>query len=291
LRTEKWKRCLRYRKLLLVAVEVLGVILVLLLSTACRIKIEEEEEQPLAFLYENKTKKHCNGQRVVSIIASCTRSTTATKENDDEEEEEEEEGTMRTFQNEMVSSSSAAGVDDDDVDDILCDIVTTTAKKRVCVVASKRTGVVSFLLEETEEETEEEREESIHGKCFGERERSNNRLTTLIASAMSDGGVVALLGDANGDVWCARCDDTVRGCVVDKCERREGPELTVGSEYDYSSTPRERGLGVEEKAEEEEELGRFWRRRQRLPRELRQRYPKRLGAFCFKTEASNRWWR
>ena len=176
---------------------------------ACRIKIEEEEEQPLAFLYE-KTKKHFNGH-VVSI-ASCTRSTT-TKEN---EEEEEEEGTMRTFQNEMVSSSSA-GVDDDDVDDILCDIVTTTAKKRVCVVASKRTGVVSFLLEETEEE----REESIHGKCFGERERSNNRLTTLIASAMSDGGVVALLGDANGDVWCARCDDTVRGCVVDKCERRE----------------------------------------------------------------------
>ena len=150
---------------------------------------------------------------------------------------------MRTFQNEMVSSSSTtAGVDDADVDDILCDIVTTTAKKRVCVVASKRTGVVSFLLEETEEEeTEEEREESIHGKCFGERERSNNRLTTLIASAMSDGGVVALLGDANGDVWCARCDDTVRGCVVDKCERREGPELTVGSEYDYSSTPRKGG--------------------------------------------------
>ena len=58
---------------------------------------------------------------------------------------------------------------------------------------------------------------------------------------MSDGGVVALLGDANGDVWCARCDDTVRGCVVDKCERREGPELTVGSEYDYSSTPRKGG--------------------------------------------------
>ena len=201
-------------------------------AITARIKIEEEEEQPLAFLYE-KTKTRCNGQHVVSIIASCTRSTT-TKENDDEEEEEE--GTMRTFQNEMVSSSST-GVDDDDVDDILCDIVTTTAKKRVCVVASKRTGVVSFLLEE---ETEEERE-SIHGKCFGERERSNNRLTTLIASAMSDGGVVALLGDANGDVWCARCDDTVRGCVVDKCERREGPELTVGSEYDYSSTPRKGG--------------------------------------------------
>jgi len=102
--------------------------------TASRIKIEEEEEQPLAFLYE-KTKTRFNGQRVVSIIASCTRST-ATKENDDEEEEEE--GTMRTFQNEMVSSSSST--DDDDVDDILCDIVTTTAKKRVCVVASKRTG-------------------------------------------------------------------------------------------------------------------------------------------------------
>ena len=218
------------------------------------------------------------------------RRSTATKENDDEEEEEEE-GTMRTFQNEMVSSSSSTADDADVKNDILCDIVTTTAKKRVCVVASKRTGVVSFLLEETEEEeTEEEREESIHGKCFGERERSNNRLTTLIASAMSDGGVVALLGDANGDVWCARCDDTVRGCVVDKCERREGPELTVGSEYDYSSTPR-KGVGVEEKEEEEEELGRFWRRRQRLPRELRQRYPKRLGAFCFKTEASNRWWR
>ena len=209
-------------------------------AVTARIKIEEEEEQPLAFLYE-KTTTRCNGQHVVSIIASCTRATT-TKENDDEEEEEEE-GTMRTFQNEMVSSSSTtAGVDDADVDDILCDIVTTTAKKRVCVVASKRTGVVSFLLEETEEEeTEEEREESIHGKCFGERERSNNRLTTLIASAMSDGGVVALLGDANGDVWCARCDDTVRGCVVDKCERREGPELTVGSEYDYSSTPRKGG--------------------------------------------------
>ena len=142
---------------------------------------------------------------------------------------------MRTYRNEMVSS---AGVDDDDVDDILCDIVTTTAKKRVCVVASKRTGVVSFLLEEEEEDKERE---SIHGKCFGERERSNNRLTTLIASAMSDGGVVALLGDANGDVWCARCDDTVRGCVVDKCERREGPELTVGSEFDYSSTPRKGG--------------------------------------------------
>ena len=102
-------------------------------AITARIKIEEEEEQPLAFLYE-KTKTRFNGQHVVSI-ASCTRST-ATKENDDEEEEEEE-GTMRTFQNEMVSSSSStAGVDDADVkNDILCDIVTTTAKKRVCVVA------------------------------------------------------------------------------------------------------------------------------------------------------------
>jgi len=71
-------------------------------AITARIKIEEEEEQPLAFLYE-KTKTRCSGRDVVAIIASCTRAT-ATKENDDEEEEEEE-GTMRTFQNEMVSSS------------------------------------------------------------------------------------------------------------------------------------------------------------------------------------------
>ena len=64
-------------------------------------------------------------------------------------------------------------------------------------------------------------------------------MTTLIASAMGDGGVVALLGDTNGDVWCARCD-TVRGCVIDKCERRGETELTVGAEYDLP-TPRKGG--------------------------------------------------
>ena len=43
--------------------------------------------------------------------------------------------------------------------------------------------------------------------------------TSLIVSCTSDGGVVAIIGDTNGDVFCARCDDLVSACVVDKCER------------------------------------------------------------------------
>ena len=101
--------------------------------------------------------------------------------------------------------------------------------------------------------------------------------------------MVALLGDANGDVWCARCDDTVRGCVVDKCERREGPELTVGSEFDYSSTPR-KGGGIGGEGGGRGGAGSLLASPSTAAARIDQRYPKRLGAFCFKTEASNRWW-
>lgn len=210
------------------------------LSSNARIKIEEEEEQPLAFIVVEKKTEGMEMNNVVGggeggsndivAVASFTA---------EDDEDEDEEGKKRAFRSIHFSPPSSSHVPDD-VDDILCDIVTTTTKKRVCVFASKRTGVVTFIAA-AEDEDEDEEETAVHGKCFDERRERSNRLTTLIASATGDGGVVVLLGDANGDVWCARCDDTVRACVVDKCERREGPALTVGSEYDYSSTPRKGG--------------------------------------------------
>ncbi len=184
----------------------------------CAIKIEEEEEKPLALRRDGKT-----------IVTSCTATT-----DDDDDEEGERIGRF------TCDPSSSLFSDDDD--DILCDVVTTTAKKRVCVVASKRRGIVSFVTEEEERNFHPANNNNVpivSGRCFGERE-NNKRMTTLIASAMGDGGVVALLGDTNGDVWCARCDDTVRGCVIDKCERRGETELTVGAEYDLP-TPRKGG--------------------------------------------------
>ena len=207
------------------------------LSSNARIKIEEEEEQPLAFIVVEKKTEGMEmndagggegGSNDIVAVASFTA---------EEDEDEDEEGKKRAFRSIHFSPPSSSHVPDD-VDDILCDIVTTTTKKRVCVFASKRTGVFTFI---AAAEDEDEEETAVHGKCFDERRERSNRLTTLIASATGDGGVVVLLGDANGDVWCARCDDTVRACVVDKCERREGPAMTVGSEYDYSSTPRKTG--------------------------------------------------
>lgn len=97
-----------------------------------------------------------------------------------------------------------------------CEDESENKKRVVGVFVAKRSGVCAFV-EASERDSCEGR-----GYCLvkiGDGSNGIVKPTSLIVSCTSDGGVVAIIGDTNGDVFCARCDDLVSACVVDKCER------------------------------------------------------------------------